>query len=398
METKTGEIKAISNLGKNKKGEYVETENYAVREAQEPGSTFKTVGMMALLDQNLADTSTVFNTYGGKITMKNKIIKDSGENTENLMSLARGLELSANTVIVQAIYNNYKYNPEKFTNFIESLKLDEPLGLQLKGEGKPFVPKPKTKNWTPTTLPWMAFGYNLSLTPLQTLTFYNAIANNGIMIKPLFVKEIKEWDKVMMKYDTEIINPQICNPQTIEKLKVVLSNVVKKGTAKALYSKNFSMAGKTGTVQVDYFRKNAKMYYASSFAGFFPVDNPMYSCIVIVNKPNADFGIYGADVAGPVFKRIAQKIYTDSPLSNQIILNNKINKKTRSSYQSFTNNLNNKTNIMPNLKGWSAMDAIALLESMKLKVKISGNGKVIKQSIEAGTRVNKKTLIFLELS
>lgn len=398
METSTGEIKAISNLGKNKKGEYVETENYAVRETQEPGSTFKTVGMMALLDQNLADTSTVYNTYGGQIIMKNKIIKDSKKTDETLITLARGLELSANTVIVQAIYNNYKDNPSQYTNFIESLKLDEPLGLQLKGEGKPFVPKPKTKHWTPTTLPWMAFGYNLSLTPLQTLTFYNAIANDGVMVKPFFVKEIKEWDKVVMKYDTEVMNPKICEPETIKKLKAVLQNVVKKGTASALYSKNFSMAGKTGTVQVDYFRKNAQMYHASSFAGFFPVDNPMYSCIVVVNKPNAKNGISGADVAGPVFKKIAQKIFTDSPLSNQIILNGKINKKTSSSFHSYTKSLNNKTNVMPDLKGWSAMDAIALLENMKLKVRISGNGKVAKQSIEAGTRVNPKTLIFLELS
>ncbi|MFY7811873.1 MAG: penicillin-binding transpeptidase domain-containing protein, partial [Flavobacterium sp.] len=248
------------------------------------------------------------------------------------------------------------------------------------------------------TLPWMAFGYNLSVTPLQTLTFYNAIANDGIMVKPFFVKEIKEWDKVVMKYDTEVMNPKICEPETIKKLKAVLKNVVKKGTAKALYSKNFSMAGKTGTVRVDYFRKNTKMSHASSFAGFFPVDNPMYSCIVVINKPNSTLGISGADVAGPVFKRIAQKIYTDSPFSNQIILNGKINKKTSSSFHSYTKSLNQKSNIIPNLKGWSAMDAIALLENMKLKVKISGNGKVVKQSIEPGTRVSAKTLIFLELS
>ncbi len=398
METKTGEIKAISNLGKNKKGEYVETENYAVREAQEPGSTFKTVGMMSLLEHKLADTSTVYSTYGGQITMKNKLIKDSGKNNETIMSLARGLEVSANTVIVQAIYNNYKDNPSQYINFIENLKFDEPIGLQLKGEGIPFIPKPKTKHWTPTTLPWMAFGYNLSVTPLQTLTFYNAIANDGIMVKPFFVKEIKEWDKVVMKYDTEVMNPKICEPETIKKLKAVLKNVVKKGTAKALYSKNFSMAGKTGTVRVDYFRKNTKMSHASSFAGFFPVDNPMYSCIVVINKPNSTLGISGADVAGPVFKRIAQKIYTDSPFSNQIILNGKINKKTSSSFHSYTKSLNQKSNIIPNLKGWSAMDAIALLENMKLKVKISGNGKVVKQSIEPGTRVSAKTLIFLELS
>lgn len=399
METNSGHIKAISNLGKNKKGEYVETENYAVRESQEPGSTFKTVSLMALMEHKLADTSTIYNTYGGQIMMRNRIIKDVGKKTENLISLAKGIEVSANTTISQAIDKNYRKNPEKFIGFIESLQLNKPLGLQLKGEGRPFVPKPKTDNWTPTTLPWMSFGYNISLTPLQTLSFYNAIANDGVMVKPLFVKEIKEWDKVVMKYDTEIINPQICSQETVNKLKKVLENVVKRGTASALYSKNFSMAGKTGTVQIDYFRKNAKMYHASSFAGFFPVDKPIYSCIVVINKPKSeDGGISGADVAGPVFKKIAQKIYTDSPLSNQIVLNNKSNAKTKSSFNSYYDKLNNKTSVMPNLKGWSAMDAIALLENMKLKVKIIGNGKVVKQSIEAGTRVNKYSIIYLELS
>ncbi|MBN8567533.1 MAG: penicillin-binding protein 2, partial [Flavobacteriales bacterium] len=301
METKTGHVKAISNLGRNENGQYTETINYAVSESHEPGSTFKLLDLIALFEDRLADTNTVYDSRGGEISYFNRRVRDSKKGGYGKISLAKGFEVSSNTVLVQAVYENYKNNPKKFVEHINRMKLNQPLGLQIKGEGKPVIPQPGEKNWYGTTLPWMAYGYGVSMTPLQTLTLYNAIANNGEMVKPIFVSEIKEWNKPIKQFEKEIINPQIASKETIDKVKVVLENVVKRGTGSKLYSKDFSMAGKTGTAQVGYADK-ANLYYASSFVGYFPADEPKYSCIVVVHKPSKSKGYYGADVSGPVFK------------------------------------------------------------------------------------------------
>ncbi|RZJ55741.1 MAG: penicillin-binding protein 2, partial [Flavobacterium sp.] len=314
METKTGYIKAISNLGRAESGSYYETINYAVGESHEPGSTFKLAGLIALLDDKKVDTSKVYDCKGGDITYFGRHVRDSKKGGYGKISLARGFELSSNTVLVQAVYENYKDNPKEFVQHLNDFGLNKKLGLPFKGEGRPRIPQPGDATWSRLSLPWMAFGYEVSMTPLQTLTFYNAVANNGEMVKPLFVKEIKEWNKTIKKFDKEVINPKICSKETIAKVKAVLANVVKKGTGSKLYSKDFSMAGKTGTAQVNYSGgkdKESGMYYASSFVGYFPAEEPQYSCIVIIHKPSAGKGYYGADVSGPVFKRIAQKIFTD---------------------------------------------------------------------------------------
>ncbi|WP_294962518.1 penicillin-binding protein [uncultured Flavobacterium sp.] len=400
METETGYIKAISNLGRAEDGSYYETTNYAVAESHEPGSTFKLVDLMAILEDKVADTSTVYNSQGGEIRYYGRAVRDSHKGGYGKVSLARGFELSSNTVMVQAVYDNYKSNPSKFVNHINDLGLNKPLGLHFKGEGRPYIPQPGDKHWSGTTLPWMAFGYNVSVTPMQTLTLYNAVANNGVMVKPQFVSEIKEWNKTIKKFDTEVINPKVCSPETLKKVKAVLANVVKKGTGSKLYSKDFSMAGKTGTAMVNYGNAGrAGMYYASSFAGYFPADHPKYSCIVVVHKPNtAKNNYYGADVAGPVFKRIAQKIFTDAPSTNKIKkLDTRIPKQD-ASYDKYTAEANKKLNQIPNLKGMPGMDAIALLENLGLKVKVNGMGKVKNQSIQAGTSISKNTTIVLELS
>lgn len=396
METKTGEVKAISNLGRDEDGTYFETQNYAVAESTEPGSTFKLIDLIALLDDKKIDTSKVYDTQGGIVKYYGKSVRDSNKGGYGKISLARGFELSSNTVLVQAVYNNYKDNPNEFVNRIKSYGLDKPLGLQFIGEGKPKIPQPGTSDWSGIALPWMAYGYGVSVTPLQTLALYNAIANDGKMIKPFFVKEIKEWNTTVQKYETEVINEKICSDETLKKVKAVLQNVVKKGTGSKLYSPNFSMAGKTGTVQMNY-RDKSKLYYASSFVGYFPADVPKYSCIVVVHKPNVAAGYYGADVAGPVFKRIAQKIYTDAPSTNEV---KKLDKKISSQEKSYTKLYDIKTteNIMPNVKGMPAMDAIVLLENLGLKVKVIGKGKVVKQSIGKGQRFNKKQTVTLELS
>lgn len=401
METKTGQIKAISNLGKHNDGTYYETTNYAYTESHEPGSTFKLVDMMILLEDKKIDTSAVFNTYAGVVKYSGKSVRDSHTGGYGKISLARGFEVSSNTVLVQAVYNNYKNNPSQFVNHINAIGLNKKLGLEFKGEGTPFIPQPSDKNWSNISLPWMAFGYGVSVTPLQTLTFYNAVANNGEMVKPQIVSEIKQWDKTIKKYEKVVLNPKVCSKETILKLKAVLTNVVKKGTGSKLYSKDFSMAGKTGTAAVNYGKNGgSEKYYASSFVGYFPAEDPKYSCIVVVHKPNtSNNNYYGADVAGPVFKRIAQKIFTDAPSTNEIKnINRKIPKQEKEYSNYIAKSQKQQMSTIPNLKGMSGMDAVALLGNLGVKVKIIGIGKVKKQSIQPGENLVKNTTITLELS
>lgn len=401
METKTGQVKAISNLGRDEKsGNYYETINYAVAESHEPGSTFKLVDMIALLDDNKVDTSKVYDSNGGTIIYRGKKVRDSHEGGYGKISLGKGFEVSSNTILVQAVVENYKNNPEQFVNRINNLGLNKPLGLPFQGEGKPIVHQPSEDSWNANTLPWMAFGYNVAVTPLQTLTLYNAIANNGVMVKPQFVSEIKEWNKTIKKYDKQIINPKICSDATIKKLKALLANVVKRGTAAKLYSKDFSMAGKTGTAAAGYGTNGGSdKYYISSFVGYFPAEQPKYSCIVVVHKPNTSMNnYYGADVAGPVFKRIAQKIFTDAPSTNEIKNLDKKVAKQETKYQEYFIKAQNVKNTIPNLKGMPGMDAVALLENLGIKVKVKGIGKVKNQSIQAGQPIIKNTIITLELS
>ena len=401
METKTGQVKAISNLGRDEKsGNYYETINYAVAESHEPGSTFKLVDMIALLDDNKVDTSKVYDSHGGVITYRGDKVRDSHEGGYGKISLGKGFEVSSNTILVQAVVENYKNNPQQFIDRINKMGLNKPLGLPFQGEGKPIVHQTSDKNWNPNILPWMAFGYSVAMTPLQTLTLYNAVANNGEMVKPQFVSEIKEWNKTIKKYDKQIINPKICSDGTIKKLKALLSNVVKRGTGAKLYSKDFSMAGKTGTAQANYGKNGGNdKHYISSFVGFFPAEHPKYSCIVVVHAPNTSMNnYYGADVAGPVFKRIAQKIFTDAPSTNEIKnLNRKIAKQ-ENNYDSYFVKSEKKLQLIPNVKGMSGMDAVALLGNLGIKVKVTGVGKVKKQSLAAGQNIVKNTTILLELS
>ena len=400
METKTGKVKAISNLGKDADGSYYETTNYAIAESHEPGSTYKLADLVALLEDKKVDTSTVFDSHGGTVIYSGKKVRDSHEGGYGKISLARGFEVSSNTVMVQAVYNNYKNNPSQFVNHLNGYGLNKPLGLPIKGEGRPYIPQPSDKNWSNISLPWMAFGYGVSITPLQTLTFYNSIANNGEMVKPQFVSEIKEWNKTIKKFDKEVINPRVCSKETLLKVQAVLKNVVKKGTASKLYTKDFPMAGKTGTAQANYNRKDGKeKHYISSFVGYFPADEPKYSCIVVVHEPNtSNNNYYGADVAGPVFKRIAQKIFTDAPSTNEIKNLNKKNLQQEKNYIKYYSKAQKKQNLIPNVKGMPGMDAVALLGNLGLKVKIVGVGKVKTQSIQPGQNLDKNSVIILELS
>ena len=400
METSTGEIRAISNLGRTSEGKYYEKLNYAIGESHEPGSTFKLMAMVAALEDKVVDTSDVIDTRNGILSFYGRKVRDSKKGGYGKISVAKAFEVSSNTGLVQIVNNGYEKNPEKFIDRIFSMGLNNQLDLELIGEGKPIFTHPSDKkNWDGLDLPWMAFGYGISLTPLQTLTFYNAIANDGKMVKPRFLKEVRSFDKVIETFDTQIINSSVCSKETINKVKQMMTNVVEKkhGTAHNIYDKNFSMAGKTGTCQTEYW-KNPNLYI-SSFAGYFPAEDPKYSCIVVIHKPNKTKGYYGNVVAAPVFKKIAQKIYSETPIVQDQKFSNEINiikegdNDTNSPYYMSLN-----SSIMPDLSKMELMDAIALLENFGMKVIIQGKGKKINQSIKKGKRIKKNQKIILRLT
>ena len=399
METSTGEIRAISNLGRTSEGKYYEKLNYAIGESHEPGSTFKLMAMVAALEDKVVDTSDVIDTRNGVLSFYGRKVRDSKKGGYGKISAAKAFEVSSNTGLVQIVNNGYEKNPEKFIDRIFSMGLNNQLDLELIGEGKPIFTHPSDKkNWDGLDLPWMAFGYGISLTPLQTLTFYNAIANNGKMVKPRFLKEVRSFDNVIETFDTQIINSSICSKETINKVKQMMVNVVEKkhGTAHNIYDKNFSMAGKTGTCQTEYW-KNSNLYI-SSFAGYFPAEDPKYSCIVVIHKPNKTKGYYGNVVAAPVFKKIAQKIYSETPVVQEQKFLNEINilKEDGNDTNPYYMSLN--SSIMPDLSKMELMDAIALLENFGMKVIIQGKGKKINQSIKKGKRIKKDQKIILRLS
>ena len=409
METATGEIKAISNLGRTSQGKYFEKRNYAVWEAHEPGSTFKLASLMAALDDKVIDTSTVVDTEKGRIFIHGRRVEDSERGGYGKISAARVFEVSSNVGIVKLIRKHYDENPEKFLQKMEQYGLTKPIGLPIKGEGKPKFYYPGKPGWNKVSLEWMSWGYSVAITPLQTLMLYNAVANDGEMVKPRFIKELRKENRVEKIFKKEVVNKQIASPETIKKLKKIMENVVVRGTADNIYTPDFSMAGKTGTakkfvsqyvndkgdtIPAGYSNKR----YVASFAGFFPADRPKYSCIVVIHDPDKKKGYYGATVAAPVFKEIAQKIYTSTPIENTIVdeyLNPNVIKDDIAEYnQTIISN----EKIVPNVEGMSAMDAVSLLENFGLKVKLEGIGKVKRQSLKKGTPVQKGATIILNLS
>ena len=398
MDVKTGEIKAISNLGRNKNGNYYERLNYAVGESHEPGSTFKVMAFMAALEDKVIDTSTIVNTFQGTKRFYGRTISDSRGHGE--ISAARALEVSSNIGLATIIDEAYSKQPKKFINRLKGWNLHEPLGVSIIGEGIPDIAEPGKENWSRNALPSMAYGYNLRMTPLQTLTFYNAIANDGEMVKPRFIKAVKEFDREVEVFDKEVLNQKICSDKTLGEIRDILKNIVIRGTGSRMYSENFSMAGKTGTARTDYgnyeeWRKDRK--YVSSFAGYFPADNPKYSCIVVIHKPSTKVGFYGADVSGPVFKRIAQKIYTETPLIDEVESLEAVNTEVEASFEAYYDIANTYKTIMPDVVGLPAMDALALLENMGLKVKLQGVGVVRNQSIIKGEKVKRNQVVVLDI-
>ena len=401
METKTGEIKAISNLGRTEEGKYYERLNYAIGESHEPGSTFKLMSLAAALEDKVIDTSRIIDTEKGRWRVYDRIVRDSKHGGYGKISVARAFEVSSNTAFAKIIHENYKKKPSSFVKRLKSMGLHQELGMPIKGEGVPVLRSPGSKGWSGISLAWMSHGYEVSLTPLQTLAFYNAIANDGELLRPRLIKEVKEWNKTIHKFDKEVLNPAICSKETATQLQQLLRNVVEKehGTGHRLYSPNFSMAGKTGTAQKNYVSGDPdKLKYISTFAGYFPAEQPKYSCIVVIHEPDKSVGYYGADVSGPVFKSVAKKIYANNPLVDEVETLEPASPELDKNYERFYSEAQKRYNKVPNVRGMCGMDAVAILENLGLKVEVKGNGKVRKQSISQGTDLNKVKVIILELS
>ena len=394
MESRTGKIRAIVNLGKTTENTYYEKLNYAVGELNEPGSTFKLISMIAALEDKVVDPEQLIDTGNGEIIFYNKYkVRDTKKGGYGLIPASKVFESSSNTGMVNIVYNHYKDDPSKFVNRLYNMGINRSLGLSIKGEPEPKIPYPTDKDWDGLDLPWMAYGYGVAMTPLQILSFYNAIANDGELLRPKFIEKIANaGEKPQKIFKKEILNPSICSKETLTKIKSMLFNVVDKkwGTAYQIKDSLFDVAGKTGTCQLDYTK--GEVQYISSFVGYFPVENPIYSCIVVIHRPDKKIGYYGSTVAAPVFKKIAKKIYISTPKETNI-KRSEINISLEKTKQTKTN----KTQI-PDLIGKSNLDAISIVQKLGLNFKIIGEGRVIKQSIKAGTRIKEGELIILEFS
>jgi cell division protein FtsI (penicillin-binding protein 3) len=446
MEVKTGAIKAIANLKKNKNGDYYEGYNYAIGESTEPGSTFKLHALIAAIEDGYVDMDDLVDCGNGSKKYYDRTMFDSNfdDGGWGKITVQRILEVSSNIGMAEIITKSYSQQPQKFIDHLANMNLRMPLGIEIAGEGKPYIKNTNDETWSGISLAWMAHGYELQQTPLQILTFYNAIANDGVMVKPKFVEKITKGRSVVREVKTEIINPKICSKSTVEKVQRALEGVVTDGTARNLKNADYKIAGKTGTAQIakggsygsnkDSYKKKREVSHQASFAGYFPADNPEYSCIVVINAPSKNV-YYGNLVAGPIFKEVSDKVYANSLdmhgkleeqqfAANSAIPYSKHGKKQ--DIVTIFNELNIpieskaddaewiitstkqesvaiapravRENLVPNVVGMGLRDAIFLLENQGLRVKITGSGMVKTQSVSAGSKIYDGQEINIELS
>ena len=430
MEVKTGHIKAISNLTRVGKHSYREQFNHAVGGSLEPGSTFKLVTMMALLEDTDVDLNDSIATGNGGFKFYRETVRD--HEVYGTISVRRAFEVSSNIAMAKLANKHFGLKPDNFLKHIDQLRLSQPLGLQINGETIPKIKRTTDKDWSGITLPWMAYGYGLEISPLQTLTLYNAVANDGEMIKPIFVTAVRQADNTVKEFETEVINGKICSNSTLKKLRSLLEGVVENGTAKNLKNAHYKIAGKTGTAQIlengRYSRK-----YITSFVGYFPAQAPKYTAIVVVKNPKGVYQ-YGNNVAGPVFKEITDNIYArDIGLHSAMLKPEKkeegvfpvIRAGRQEELAMLTDELGIETNgeleeewvkaarngnevvwnrnsitkeRVPDVNGMTLRDALFLLESSGLRVIHEGIGRVKEQSLNPGAKVSKGSRIFIKLS
>ncbi len=435
MDVKTGFVKAISNLGRLKNGNYAEFYNYSIGELETPGSTFKLASIMAGLEDEKYKITDKVNAFGSYTFSSGVKMKDSNDGLGyGTITIKQAFEKSSN-VIAQITNRAYKNEPERFIERLEQFGLTNSLGVSIEGEPEPDFPRPGKGRWSALSIPWMSIGYELRITPLQTLAFYNAVANNGTLVQPQFVKEIRRSGQVIKTFNPVVLKQKICSQSTLNDVQACLEGVMKEGTGKDLKGVEFEIAGKTGTSKLrnnkGYEKEEKNSEYQASFVGYFPAKNPIYSCIVVISRPKKE--IYGARVSGTVFAAIANKIYAstlkyhkainEKPMLTRSLPIVKVGNKRditaalkllgvnqQLNYEGewlFPDTLNGKVmldkktiskDFVPSVTGMTAKDAVFILESRGLIVKIKGFGKVVKQSIAPGSYYGKGQLIKIELN
>ncbi|WP_317047966.1 penicillin-binding protein [Pseudochryseolinea flava] len=433
MKVNTGEIKAISNLSSDGNGNFYEKFNFAAGMVFEPGSTFKLVTMIALLEDSPVELNDSIDVGNGEYTFYNRTVRDHEEDGLGVVSVQEAFEHSSNVAMAKLVDKHFGVRPEKFVDYIDKLKLSKPLGLQIAGEPMPKIKRPGEKGWSGISLPWMAYGYGFEITPMHTLALYNAVANEGKMVKPIIVKSIRKADEEEEEFETEVINSKICSSETLGKLKTLLEGVVERGTAQNIKGTHYRIAGKTGTAQIldngHYTKK-----YLTSFVGYFPAHNPQYSAIVLIKNPRGWYQ-YGSSVAAPVFKEIADNIYARdidlhepmavrkfahgedevlpviragnqqelTMLCNELGISNHSQTEeewVKTSRNGAAVNWKKTTvgkDLVPDVTGMTFRDAVYLLEKSGLHVSYEGKGRVKQQSLTPGGRVGKGNRIYLRL-
>lgn len=433
MEVKTGAIKAIANLKRDREGKYFDVQNFAVDEFSEPGSTFKLLSAMALLEDGYAKPTDSIDNNWGEITLGGKVMSDASKPFKRIYTLEECFVYSSNVGFSKFALKHYGKQPEKFIDHLMDLNLNLKPDFDIKSSNHPLINTPRTKGWSSITLPWMSIGYNVNFSPMQMLMIYNAVANGGVMMKPYMVKEIKQEGRNIKNIEPIILNKKICSKETADALRKMMEGVVDHGTATNLKNLDFKVAGKTGTAQIakgkgGYDKEN----YKSSFCGYFPADNPQYTVMVVINQPKKG-NYYGAKVAGPVFKEIADKVYSMKFKFQAALLNNTkkqipdilkgdgnktitvlnaLNISSRSDTsgnksqwispskkeQSVTlNAIKTEDRKIPDVKGMGIRDAILLLERRGVKVKFKGYGRVVSQSLNPGVTIGSGMDIILIL-
>lgn len=436
MEVKTGKIKAIANLGRRSDGTYWEDLNYAIR-ASEPGSTFKLATMLALLEDKKATLNDQVNLEQGVWQVSRRTVYDSERHKKTNVSLKQAFQYSSNVGMAKMVWQNYSKNPLSYIGHLKRLRFNEYSGIDLVGETTPIVKTPKSKTWSATSLPWMSFGYEVLVSPLQTLMLYNAVANNARMMKPYLVSEIRHDGIPVINNQAEALEEKICSPETLAQLKECLVAVCHEegGTAYNLFKESpYQVAGKTGTALVANGKRGYSDHiYQSSFAGYFPANDPRYSCIVVIrNKPFAK-KYYGGAVAAPVFKEVADKLFSleaaDDRKQNFVpvadssyflyaglgadmsMIMNTIGMSYRDSstaqeYKTVSSVKHERVmrakniggNTMPDVRGMGLKDALYVLEKKNIRVMARGKGKVMAQSVVAGMPVRKGQTVVVELN
>ena len=438
MEVETGEVRAITNMGRDGKGGYREVMNYAVADQSEPGSTFKVASMIVALEEGIIEPGDSIDTDNGIYRYAGAEVRDHNAHRGGYgrITAEQAIWYSSNVGVAKIILKGFEKNPERYIRRLKEMGIDKPLDIEIPGAGRAIIKDPSNKSWWKTSLPWISFGYETQIPPIYTLTYFNAIANDGKMVKPYFTKKILLGDEVVQTFDTEVINPSICSKSTLRKIQHMLVGVIDSGTARSIKSDIIPFAGKTGTAQLSQGSAGYKVGGAAShqlsFCGYFPADRPKYSCIVVVRRPRIDNPSAGA-ISGGVFKNVAERVYAatvrmaadelliDSALAkaplvkggslksvDYVLKKLDIDHKTEKASE-WVKAYNDSTelvlkplpiieNLVPSVVGMGAKEAVYLLEKSGMMVALSGSGRVVSQSLQPGARIPKNGNITIRLN